>query len=98
MKEQLFHLATLINTDPLPGSGQNDFTNGQTAKIRTIVFGISGAIALLIIVIAGFKYITSQGNPQAVAQSKNAIIYAGVGLTVLLLADAIVAFVVKGTT
>lgn len=98
MKEQLFYLATLINTGPLPGSGQNDFTTGQTAKIRMIVRGVAGAIALLVIVIAGFQYITSQGNPQTVAKSKNAIIYAGVGLTVLLLADAIIAFVVKSTT
>ncbi len=97
MIDRLYQFATLINTGPLPGSGNNDFTSGQPAKIRTIVFGISGAIALLIIVIAGFQYITSQGNPQAVAKSKNAIIYAGVGLTILLLADAIVAFVVKGT-
>jgi hypothetical protein len=98
MQEKLFHLATLINTGPLPGSGSNDFTSGQITKVRTIVFGISGAIALLIIVIAGFQYITSQGNPATVGKAKNAIIYAGVGLTILILADAIVAFVVKGTT
>ncbi|MGF7229098.1 MAG: pilin [Candidatus Saccharibacteria bacterium] len=91
-------MAALINTGPLPGSGSSDFTAGQPAKIQTIVFGISGAIALLIIVIAGFQYVTSQGNPQSVAKAKNAIIYAGVGLVVLILANAIVAFVVKGTS
>lgn len=90
--------AALIDTRSLPGSGNNDFTSGQPTKIRSIVFAISGAIALLIIVIAGFQYITSQGNPQTVAKAKNAIIYAGVGLVVLILANAIVAFVVKGTS
>lgn len=102
MKEQFTIFAANLLKDTftsLPGAGNDSFASkSKFDEIRLIVRGIAGAIALLVIVIAGIKYITSQGNPQEVAKAKNAIIYAGVGLVVLLLADAIVAFVVKGTT
>jgi multisubunit Na+/H+ antiporter MnhB subunit len=73
-------------------------TNGaSTSEIQSvldIIFAITGAIALLIITIAGFRYITSRGNPQQTAQAKDAIIYAGIGLAVSMLAYAIVGFVI----
>jgi multisubunit Na+/H+ antiporter MnhB subunit len=60
------------------------------------VLAITGAIAVLIIVIAGFRYIVSQGNPNEVTTSRNAIIYSLVGLIVIIAAYAIVNFVVLG--
>lgn len=71
------------------------------ARIDTalaITFGITGAIALLIITLAGFRYITSQGNPSETAKAKNAIIYAGIGLAVSILAYSIITFVVRSVT
>lgn len=84
-----------IDLSPLPHAGADQ---GQLNKAIATTSEITSAIAFLIIIVAGFRYITSQGNPQAVAKAKNAIIYAGVGLTVSLLAFSIVTFVVKGTT
>lgn len=84
----------LVDVSPLPQVG----TTGAIENVVKIVLGITGAIALLIITIAGFQYITSRGNPQTVATAKNAIIYAGVGLVISALAFVIVAFVVQGTT
>lgn len=95
VKEQLFLLAQDINLNPLPHAAATD---GQINKAIAITAQVTGAIAFLIIIIAGLRYITSQGNPQATAKAKNAIIYAGVGLAVSLLAFSIVTFVVKGTT
>lgn len=96
MKDTLFKLAVDINTSALPGA--NIATQGRLNTILNIVFGITGAIALLIITIAGFHYVLSQGNPNEVAKSKNAIIYAAVGLVISVLAIAIVNFVVGGVT
>ncbi len=87
-----------IDTTPLPGSSQNNATNGAIQTVFNIVLAITGAIALLVIVIAGLQYILSQGNPQAVAKAKNAIIYGFVGLLVSLLAFIIVGFVVQRVT
>jgi hypothetical protein len=71
--------------------------NADGAHLRTIlniVFAITGAIAVLIIVLAGFRFILSQGSPNEVATARNAIIYALVGLVVIISAFAIVNFVV----
>lgn len=67
----------------------------QIQNILKIVFGLFGAIAVLVITIAGFRYILSMGDPQKTATAKNTIIYAAVGLGVSLLAYAIVGFVVS---
>jgi len=65
----------------------------QVNDILRIAFAILAALAVLFIVIAGFRMVTSQGNPQEVSKAKSTIVYALVGLVVALLAEAIVAFI-----
>lgn len=67
---------------------------GRLTVILNLVFSIIGAVALLVITIAGFRYVVSHGDPNLIAQSKNAIIYALVGLAVSIGGLAIVNFVV----
>jgi uncharacterized membrane protein YidH (DUF202 family) len=73
-------------------------TDGKIDDALQLVFAIMGAIALLVIALAGFRYVISQGNPSETAKAKNAIIYAGIGLVVAILAYSIITFVVKGVT
>jgi hypothetical protein len=68
---------------------------GAVNTIMQVVFSIAGAICLLIITLAGFKYVISRGEPQAVAKAKNTIIYAVIGLAITILAYAIVSFAVR---
>jgi hypothetical protein len=63
--------------------------------IMQIVFGVIGALALLMITVSGLRYITSAGDPQKASSAKNGIIYALVGLVIALTAEGIIAFVVK---
>jgi hypothetical protein len=70
----------------------NASTN-QLHDVLQIVFAVIAALAVLMIVIAGFRLVTSQGDPQEVGKAKSTIIYALIGLLVALLAEAIVAFV-----
>lgn len=65
------------------------------AIVNTIL-AIAGAVAALIIVVAGFRYIVSQGQPNETATARNAILYASIGLIVIIAAFAIVNFVVSG--
>jgi hypothetical protein len=65
-------------------------------NILQIVFGIMGAIAFLIVTIAGLRYITSAGDPQKAANARNTIIFALLGLAIAITAEAIITFVVKG--
>jgi hypothetical protein len=63
------------------------------AEILRIVFGLAGAIATLVIVIAGIMFILSQGDPQKAAKARNTIIYAAVGLGLIVAAFSLVSFV-----
>jgi hypothetical protein len=82
-----------IDTSSLPHPAAN---SGTISKALTIVFAITGAVALLIIVIAGFRYIIAQGDPNSVSQARNTILYAVIGLIISLAAFSIVTFVLKG--
>jgi predicted signal transduction protein with EAL and GGDEF domain len=91
--ELLRHFAAFIDEGSLPhGSG----STATIDKILSIVFAFSGSIAVLIIVIGGFRYIVARGDPSATAAAKNTIIYALVGLVIVMAAYSIVTFVVKG--
>lgn len=91
----IYYTFAKVDASSLPNA------TADQAKINTainITFAIMGAIALLTISIAGFRYIISQGNPAETAKAKNAIIYAGIGLVVAILAYSIISFVIQGTT
>ena len=65
-------------------------------RIQTVVnimLFILGAIAVIMIVIGGIKYTTSNGDSSAITSAKNTILYSVVGLVVAILAYAIVNFV-----
>lgn len=61
--------------------------------ILNLVFSIIGAISLLMVVIGGFKYITSTGDAQRINSAKNTILYSLVGVVISAFAFAIVNFV-----
>lgn len=62
-------------------------------SIVTTLVGISGAVAVVFMVIGGFHYMTSAGNPEKLQKAKHTLLYAGVGLTIVLAAYLIVDFV-----
>jgi len=54
---------------------------------------IVGVVAVIMIIIGGFRYITSGGDSNNISSAKNTIIYAIIGLIVVALAQFIVQFV-----
>lgn len=69
------------------------FTNLLESIINILLF-IIGAIAVIMIIIGGIKYTTSNGDQAQVTSAKNTILYAVVGLIVAIMAYAIVNFIV----
>jgi hypothetical protein len=65
-------------------------------KIVNIVAIVAGFAAVLIIILGGLRYIQSGGSTEDVAGAKRAIIYAIVGLVVIVLGRTIIALVLKG--
>lgn len=96
MTEQLFRFAVSLNDgiNSLPNSGTNDAPDAKLGTILEVVFATLGVIAFLIIVIAGLRYILAGGDPSKVANARNTILYAVIGLVVSLSAYSIVYFVV----
>lgn len=72
--------------------GETDAEN-VVKDVLTVVFTWTGIIAVIVIIIGGVFYMTSQGDPGKVSRAKNAILYALIGLIVSLLSFAIVNFV-----
>lgn len=87
--------AAQLDLGPLPNRGDDPALYNIETAVQ-IVLAVMGSVAVLIIVISGLRYILASGDPGKMAQAKNAIIYALVGLAVLLSAFSIVTFVVKG--
>lgn len=84
------------------GSGDTGLGNAtpgnQIELILNIAYGIAGGIAALMVVIGSFKYVTSAGDPQKASSALNTIIYALVGLVVVIFATLITGFVVTSAT
>lgn len=83
--------------DGIEQVGGNDAGGTLQNRIRVIVnmlLFLLGAVAVVMIVIGGFKYVTSNGDSASITSAKNTILYSVVGLVVAILAYAIVNFVV----
>ena len=70
-------------------------TADNLTVIFEVLFGIMGAISLLVVTLAGFNMILGRGDPQKIAKSRSTIIYAMVGLVVSIFAVSIVGYVLK---
>jgi hypothetical protein len=75
---------------------RTDINNTTIQNILGFIFGLAGAIAFLVIIIAGLRYTLSRGDPAAIKQSKETIIYAIVGLIIAVSGFGIVTFVFGG--
>lgn len=51
-----------------------------------------GAVALLFIIIGGFRFIISMGNPEGVEKARHTVLYAVLGLIIIFVAYLIVAY------
>lgn len=73
----------------------SDKLNGLITQIINIFSIVVGVVAVIMIIVGGFKYITSGGDSSNVSAAKNTIIYAIIGLVVVALAQFIVKFVLE---
>jgi len=69
--------------------------NSTITLALNIFSAIVGIIAVVMMIVGGVKYITSQGESANITSAKNTILYALVGLVVVALAQVIVRFVLN---
>jgi len=64
------------------------------ATVINIISVFGGALAVIMIIIGGFRYITSGGSAEGTKGARNTIVYAVVGLVIIAVAQIIVHFVI----
>jgi heme/copper-type cytochrome/quinol oxidase subunit 2 len=74
--------------------GSEDLT-ATVGKLIAALLSVLGVIFLLLIIWAGFTWMTAQGDPKKVESAKNMLITSVVGLIILLSAYAISTFVIE---
>jgi hypothetical protein len=74
--------------------GDNSF-NTIITRVINIFSVIIGAVSVIMIIIGGFRYIISGGDQNSVTAAKNTIMYAVIGLVVVLFSQVIVRFVLS---
>ena len=84
--------------DSAGGTGGSADIGTILKTIVNVLLFVLGAIAVIMIVIGGIKYTTSQGDSSQLTSAKNTILYSIVGLVVALFAYGIVNFVVTQFT
>lgn len=67
-------------------------------QIVNIMLFIVGAVAVIMLIFGGIRYVTSGGAQDQVTAAKNTIMYAIIGIVVAILAFAVVNFVVTGVS
>ncbi len=75
------------------GLGTKDVRETISSIIRAFM-GLLGIIAVCIILLGGFKWMTAAGNEEKVGEAKKLIISGVIGLVIIMSAYAIATFVV----
>lgn len=75
------------STNPLVGP------TGLILIIAYTVATVAGIAAVIILMVSGFRYITSGGDPAKAESAKHGIFNALIGIAVILLATSIISFV-----
>ena len=87
------------------GGGCDETNGGTTKSVGDVITSavnflsiIVGIIGTIMVIVGGFKYITSGGNDKGVSSAKSTITYALIGLVVAALAQVLVHFVLYRVT
>ena len=90
-KDEVKKGADMTNSGGGGGSNQN-LPDIITTIINVMLF-IAGALAVIMIIYGGIRYITAHGDEKQVKVAKDTIVYSVVGLIIAILAYALVTFI-----
>lgn len=90
----VFSPCTNVQTPVCAATNKDDAADMIKTVINILLY-ILGTIAVLVIIIGGIRYTTSNGEASSIKSAKDTILYAVIGLIVAMMAFAIVNFVIK---
>lgn len=83
------------NKNQTPDNNSVFGANGILTKAISLVMMLVGVASVIMIMVGGFKYVTSSGDSANITSAKNTILYAVIGLVVALVAQSLIVFVIK---
>jgi hypothetical protein len=84
-----------VNNASGSNGGDPKSINTTINTVVNILSSLVGIAAVVMIIVGGFRYITSGGDSTRVASAKNTVIYALIGLVIAALAKVIAQFVLN---
>lgn len=81
--------ACMVNKNPVTGP------NSTIAKVTTLLAYITGVCTIIMMIVGGILYALSGGDPGKVSAAKNTIIYAAIGLVIVIVAQGIIIFILN---
>ena len=79
--------------DQVNNANQGESLETDVGSIINMIISFVGIVAVIVIIIGGVNYMLSQGDPNKIKKAKDTILYGVIGLVVVVLAFAIVNFV-----
>lgn len=83
-----------MNYGTYTGLGTKDVRE-TVARIINVALGLLGIVAVVIILIGGFEWMTAGGNEEKTGEAKKRILAGVIGLAIILAAYAIAQFVIN---
>lgn len=79
------------------GCGDSSGVTGIFHAVVSILSIVVGVASVIMVIVGGFKFITSSGDSQKAASARSTIVYALIGVAVAALAQVLVHFVLFQT-
>lgn len=92
--------AQLINTGDVPSNiaaGGGDFRS-IILNIVNFFLGFLGLISVIMVIYGGITYVTAAGNQESIDKAKKVIMYAIIGIVIVLISFALINTVIGGAT
>jgi hypothetical protein len=93
----IIFLLALLGNPLIYAIGYRDLPEWQPSavivRIIEAILGLVTIVAAIFLIIGGFKYITASGNPEQIETAKKTILYAVIGLVIILLSYAITRYI-----
>jgi hypothetical protein len=86
----------VVNNMIVEGVSETTTVGEIIRPIATTVIFLAGLVTVVMIILGGWRYVSSQGDAGQLKQAKDTIMYGVIGLIVVLMAIAIVQFVLGG--
>lgn len=83
--------------DNASGKGANlaSSSDGIISKIANIIAAVAGIVAVVFIMVNGFTFMTSTGDSAKLSKAREGLIYAAIGLVIVVLSRTIIALILR---